>query len=211
MRCMLFIVFFAVVSFTLGWRLKELRHENVDSFPLSSLSPSVVNILSLGHKELYLDFAYLWLIQKLAEHPDRPPFKDASRMLSQIQMVTRHQPKIESLYTLSCFVLANDYHRSDLCENIANDGIAALPSSWLIPTVVAYMFAFVLQDPLKGAFYYKKAAAVSNCPEYIRGLANRILNRSLNKEDSIQNLRAIIEGTQDEDYRKFLRSYLQKR
>ena len=165
----------------------------------------------MGHKDLYLDFAYLWILQKIVRERKEIRLANADQLYSQIKLLTRHRPEIESLYTLSCFVLALDYRRPELCELIAIDGMQAIPSSWIIPSIVGYMFTYRLHDPLRGAYYYKKASENPKCPLYIKQLSVKLFNKELDNNNGDETLRSIIEGTDDEDYRNFLSDYLNHR
>lgn len=185
--------------------------EDEDSFPLLSVRPSLVNIVTLGHKGLYSDLSYFWLLQSLIrkdEHDVLPPLE---QLYDKIKLVMRHHPDIESLYTLSCFVMTLDYNQPKRCEEIAIEGMRALPKSWMIPSVVGYMFAFVLKDSAKASFYYEKTAKISNSPPYLAKLSKRLLNSAFDKKDAEETLNAIINGTKDEDYKEFLSRFLNSR
>jgi len=193
-----------------GLRLAEMRIEDEDNFPLLALNPSLINIVTVGHKGLYLDFAYFWLLQTLTNDDDKAVHQPED-VYRRIQLVIRHQPEVESIYTLSCFVMALDYNKPLLCEEIANIGMKARPDSWLIPAVVGYMFAFILKDPAKASYYYQKTESKPKRPEYVAKLSRRLMKGLTDKEDGTDALRTIVEGTDDEDYREFLIKFLGER
>lgn len=169
----------------------------------------MVNILTLGHKGLYSDLSYFWLLQNLIK--DKYTVKDPVLMSRQIRSVIRHRPNIESLYTLSCFVMTIDYHLPKECDEIAREGMNALPKSWMIPAVVGYVYAFVLKDMGKASYYYQKTRGIPRSPEYLSKLSDRLLKGILDKKDGEDALHAIIEGADDPDYRDFLIKFLNTR
>jgi hypothetical protein len=205
---LLLLIVLGYAVYTSGLRLADLRFEDEDVFPLLTLKPSLVNIVTLGHKELYNDLAYFWLLQTLIKEDDA--VRDHDQVLHKIQLLTKHRPQIESLYMLSCFVMALDFHRPQDCEAIINDGIDALPKSWLVPAIGGYMFAFVLKDPVKASLFYSKIESIPGHPDYLTKLNKRLL-KGIEKKDGEKALRSIIDGTTDDDYREFLLKFLNER
>lgn len=186
----------------------EMHLEDEDSFPLLSINPALVKIATLGHQDLYMDLAYFWLLQSLIV-PENS-LENADEIYRKIHLLMKHHPKIESLYTLSCFVMALDYHRPKLCEEFANEGMKALPKSWMIPATTAYMFAFVLKDPVKGSYFYKKTESLPQRPDFLVKLSERLMQGGVHPEDGDQALRSMIEEADDPDYKEFLIRYLNK-
>lgn len=186
-----------------------MRKEDEATFPLLAVHPSLLNIITLGHKNLYSDFAYFWLLQSLIN--DKYSSRDPDKLLNKINLVIRHHPNIDSLYSLSCFVMSLDYHRPGECEKILNEGMLALPQNWLLPALAGYMFAFVFHDNLKASYYYQKAAQIPTCPEYLRLLSKRLQNKSLDQPDAAKTLKAIIDGTEDNDYKEYIIKFLKER
>ncbi|MBI2602587.1 MAG: hypothetical protein HYW48_05990 [Deltaproteobacteria bacterium] len=170
------------------------------------MSPAFLKLATLGHKRLFDDVSYFWLLQSLISTSPQ----NAQLLFAKIQRVARHRPDIESLYTLSCFVLALDYKRPDLCEPVIQYGMRAKPESWLIPATQGYMSGFALKDPLRAAYYYRKAAERPRCPSYIAGLSQTMLETGLRGVNAGETLKVIIEGLEDADFRDFLKSFLEQ-
>lgn len=204
----LLIIILACSVYKTGSLLSDLQNEDDSAFPLLSLNPSLVNIITLGHKGLYSDFTYFWLLQSLIYEKEESPNPD--ELFAKIKLVTRNLPNIQSLYTLSCFVML-DLHKPNYCEEIAHAGMEALPNDWLIPAVIGYVFAFVMKDTTKGAYYYKKTQNIPGRPDYIIRLADKFLNKTIDKEDGERILREIIRETKDKEYKEFLLQFLMKR
>ncbi len=140
--------------------------------PLSLLSTSVLNTVTLGYRGLYDDFADIWLLQTLGEK-DVKRF-DPQQLITAIRSVTRHGPKLESLYLLSCFVLTFELAKPEECQAISVDGMKALPTSWRIPMTQGYVTAFVLNDPGAGALYYQLAGSLQGAPPFLASLATKL-------------------------------------
>ncbi|MBM4253214.1 MAG: hypothetical protein FJ146_14690 [Deltaproteobacteria bacterium] len=152
------------------------RQAMVPPPPLSQLSTSVLNTLTLGYRGLYDDFADIWLLQALGDK-DIKSF-DPRELIKTIRTVTRHGPKLESLYLLSCFVLAFEFKIPEECQAIIVDGMNAMPGSWRIPMTQGYITAFVLNDPATGALYYELAGSRPGAPAYFTSLATKLAARS---------------------------------
>lgn len=198
-----------LLTFQVGSKLSQWQKLEDTKPPFAVLEPQMLKILSLGHLRLYHDFSYFWLLQKLIQ--EKPQLADADKIFTQVKAVTRYQHDFESIYMSSCFILAFDYKRPDLCESIVKDGIKAVPDSWSLPAMMGYMSAFQLKDSSKAAYYYAKASSHPKCPAYIAKLSKSILNKDPKKLEQEDTIRAIIEGTEDADYRTFLQNHLPKR
>jgi hypothetical protein len=153
----------------------NLSAERLSTPPLSRLSTSMLNVVTLGHRGLYDDFADIWLLQTLGDQKVKQ--LDPKALVDTIKMVTRHGPKLESLYLLSCFVLAFELQQPNECLGITIDGIKALPLSWRVPMTQGYVDAFLLNDPASAALYYELASSRPGAPTYLRGFATKLAAR----------------------------------
>lgn len=185
-----------------GMKLSRLHMEEEQVMPFAQLEPAIIDVITLGHKGLYSDFSYFWLLQSLIYENEGE--QTAEELFRKIMLITRHHPQIESLYTLSCFVMIKDFGNVEYCEEIAKEGMKALPNSWYIPAVVGYAFAFIVEDPVKASFYYKKTEDLPRSPDYLKKLGERLLKGVVEKEEGGKALRSIIENTEDPDYKDFL-------
>lgn len=147
-----------------------------DTPPLSLWSDRSINAAMLGHRSLYDDFLSIWLVQLLADE-NLPTYADVDQTYKIITTVTRLHPKIESIYLFSCFVLALDFNRPDLCEPISLDGLKAFPESWRIPMTQGFIAAFKLGDYARAAGYYSIASTRSTSPEWVKSLAQKLVDK----------------------------------
>lgn len=155
---------------------ERAEYKVVTSPPLGSLDPKILDIMMLGHGGLYDDFVLVWSIQILAE-PDLKNMTNADELSNTLLGILKHQPKIEGIYLLACYVLGLDFQRGDLCDKISVEGLKAFPNSWRIPMTQGFMASFVAKDDLKAAAFYELAASRPESPEYVGKLAKRLTAR----------------------------------
>lgn len=173
---------------------------------LARLDRRIIDLLTLGHGRLYDDYIYLWLLQHLMEKPKLSDnHNDSASMLYQkIKTVISLEPKIESIYLLSCFILAFEHSRPELCEIISIKGLHAIPDSWRIPMTQGFIFAFRLDQPAKAGIFYKLASMRKNSPSYVARLAERLLSRQHNQLDKQQSLQLLLEIPELNSIKNFL-------
>jgi hypothetical protein len=148
----------------------------VSAPPMSGLNSKSIDILTLGHRGIFDDIATIWIIQFLGDK-ELVKTSSAEDVYKAIYSFTRHQPRMEGIYLLSCFVLALDFDHPEYCESISLDGLKAFPDSWRIPMAQGFIASFKLQDDLKAAAFYQMAASRPNSPEYVGRLAKRLSER----------------------------------
>jgi hypothetical protein len=170
----------------------------VSSPPMSTLNSKSIDILTLGHRGIYDDLATIWTIQFLGDK-DLANKASAEEVYKAVSSFTKHQPKIEAIYLISCFVLALDYNRPEYCESISLDGLKAFPDSWRIPMVQGFVASFKLQDDIKASAFYQMAASRPNSPAYVGKLATRLANRGFangqDMNETLDMLREVPGGT----------------
>jgi hypothetical protein len=165
---------------------------------MSSLNSKTIDLITLGHRGLYDDFAMIWIIQFLGDESLKSK-ATADEVFTAIQSFTQHQPKIEAIYLISCFVLSFDFNRPELCEPISVDGLKAFPDSWRIPMTQGFMSSFKLKDHMKAAVFYQIAASKPQSPPYVANLARRLADQGFaNGQDlneTLDLLREVPGGT----------------
>ena len=172
---------------------ERAEYKIVSSPPLASMDPKILDTMLLGHGGLYDDFAMIWSIQILAE-PNLKNMTTADELSKTLQKILKHQPKIEGIYLLSCYVLGLDFQRGDLCDKISIEGLKAFPDSWRIPMTQGFMASFVAKDDLKAAAFYELAASRPKSPEYVGRLAKRLTARGYaDGEDLSETVRLMSE------------------
>lgn len=164
------------------WRFAKRDYRHMDAPPLAKMNTRFIDIFTLGHRGLYDDFVTIWSLQALMDLKLSlvPPEEVQKAVLS----VTRHYPKVESLYSVSCYILAYDFKRPDLCERITADGIKALPDSWRIPMIQGYLYYEPLKNMRNATLYYGLASSKEKAPAFLKRLAtNMVKKNALELED----------------------------
>jgi hypothetical protein len=163
----------------IGTRSGELERAHwrlVTAAPLTSLNTNLINVVTLGHRGLFDDFATIWTIQFIADNKLTSK-SNADDVYKAVSAVTQHHPRTEILYIISCFTLAFDFKRFDLCESISRDGLVALPKSFRIPMMQGFVSMYLLHDNLKAAAFYQMAASHPESPAYIGHLAGKLAKK----------------------------------
>lgn len=200
------LLFIGLLLATNPQRLKTLRSE-YDIFappPLTRFSPALVSILTLGHKAIYDDFINIWLLQTLMD--TRKGTDDAS-MMTLIRSVIKHQPKLETLYMLSCFVMAQDFKKPGHCQEITLAGLKAFPTSWRLPMTQGYIEYFMLKQPAQAASFFMMAASRPNSPEYVQKTVRNLLDKNdLSPSDLQKSLEIMAENENNKAFIQLLKS-----
>lgn len=170
------------------WRFAKRDYALLEAPPLVDLDTRLITAMTLGNVGVYDDVIYLWTLQSLVD--PRLKTKDPVAVQESILRVTRHNPKIETLYMMSCFVLAFDLKRPDLCERITLDGLKATPDGWRIPITQGFIFAHELKDPKNAAMYYGLAASRPDAPPFVGRYAKKLIDTN---ELSIEELQATLD------------------
>ncbi len=179
-------------------KLERQAWKLVSVAPLSSLNTNLINVITLGHRGLYDDFATIWTVQFLAES-NLASKSTADEVYAAIDSVTRHHPKFESLYIIGCFTMADVFKRFDRCEKISSDGMIAFPRSYQIPMVEGVLLMNELKDNLKAAAFFQLAAAAPGSPKYLNSVAEKLIKKGFldgqELNDSLNLLRDIPGGS----------------
>ncbi len=172
--------------------------------PLSNLDPAFINIISLGHPQLYDDFIVMWMIQ-LSAHRELTPeqFQQLGSMYQSLGGVYR--PKHESFYMLGCFTMALDARHPEYCHPLTEIGLSAFPDSWRIPMMQGYIDGFKIKNYPRAAHYYHMASSRPDSPEYVRKVAIKMLNQEGVSQDEIETmLNSIVSSPGRESFRSFV-------
>jgi hypothetical protein len=151
--------------------------------PLVEMDPRVIDILTMGHRGLYDDFINIWAIQILM---DEAVLKESpDDVADAIRRVTRQGPKLESLYMLSCFVMAMDFRRPDLCLPFTMDGLAAFPESWKIPLTQGAIMAFRMDKRAEAAPFFHLASIRPKAPPFLASFSRKLQQQANVSSDDV--------------------------
>lgn len=164
--------------------------------PLIHHQPLSVSTVFLGHKRLYVDYLYLWLLQYLLPHKGIL-LESEETLLTRTHSVLKWQPPMESIYLLSCHLLGLEKKKHKNCLPILTKGMEAAPYSWRIPLMLAYIYGFLEDDRLKASKYYKISSEKKGAPAFTQSLALKLQeNKNLSLKDKLR----IFESIRKKDY-----------
>ena len=200
------ILFSILVGYWSNDRLESFVKSTLVEHPVPGwilIPKKAVGIFTLGNQRVYEDLVSLWLLQSLILRPsEEPPSKEV--MKARIDAVLVHEPKIESLYLLTCFILTKRYNLPESCEAVSQTGIKALSSSWKIAMVQGYMSAFVLKKPEIGAYYFFLASKMDRSPPYVKAAAQRYRDQAIAAKIDPDNMEDLLKNMPDlEGYKDF--------
>lgn len=185
-------------------RTTEIQSSPITPPPLAGVDPRILNVLTLGHKNLYDDFAHLWMIQSLMT-PYDPGLADA--MMGSIRTVLGHHPKIETLYMLACFVINSEFKKPEYCQEIINAGLVAFPQSWRLPMTQGFIHAFLLDQPAQASAYFTMAASRAKSPPYVAKVAEKLIRKeNLNLDDLNKSVELLMGTPYESRFREMLRN-----
>jgi hypothetical protein len=215
MKAIFATIWICILGYGLGLVSNKTRHYATESYrlvepaPLSSIEPRILNIITLGFRGVYDDFLSIWTIQFLADARLKNFATD--EVFAAIKSTTRQRPKIESIYMLSCFVLALDLNRPDLCKEIIIDGMNALPDSWRLPVTQGFIYAYKLNDFANAAIFYSLAASRPGAPSFLKKLSQNMIEKNeLSVEDMQTSLLNMFDSAGGSKVGNFLNYMMQK-
>jgi hypothetical protein len=176
--------------------------------PLSHVKPEFLNILLLGHKPIYEDFISVWLLQTIMQEGVTKEFEP---MMSQIRSVIRHEPKLETTYMLSCFIMIKELKHPEVCQEIILAGLRAFPMSWRLLMTQAYVEFAEMNHPAQAASFFMMAAQRENAPDYVKKAAKKLLEtKTLTSEDLEASMNLISDKEGSAQFKKLLESVRNK-
>ncbi len=215
MKAIFTTIWICILGYGLGLVSNKTRHYATESYrlvepaPLSTLDHRLLSIITLGFRGVYDDFLSIWTIQFLAD--ERLKKFSTEEIFSAIKSTTRQRPKIESIYMLSCFVMAMDLNRPDLCKEIIIDGMNALPDSWRLPMTQGFMYAYKLNDLPNAAVFYALAASRPGSPVFLQKLVKHMAEQNeLSVEDMQSSLSTLFDSKSGSKVGNFLNDMMNK-
>lgn len=195
----------ALVS-TMPARIVHLKgsYELYAAPPLAHMNPRFLTAFMLGQKAVYDDFISIWLLQTLMQTDTK---KDHEKLMEQIRSVIKHQPKLETTYMLSCFVMLNELKHPEYCQEINLTGLKAFPMSWRLLMTQAFVEYSAMNHPAQGASFFMMAAQRENAPPYVKKAAEKLLKtKTLTDEDIRASLELISQSEGRSQFADLLKS-----
>ena len=204
---LLAVMTLAALWHTYPQRVAQLQrsYDPLAAPPLSEMNPALINIFTLGHKNIYDNFINIWLLQIIIDSERK---HNPEELMQTIRSVIRHQPKLETIYMLSCFVMFQDYKRPEYCQEIILAGLGAFPESWRLPMTQAFVHYFLLKEPAQAAGFFMMAASRPQSPPYVQRLVQKLLQENTLAPEDIEKSLEIMGMTGPGDqFRKMLETF----
>lgn len=161
------------------------------SFPVFSQLPTpLLKVATLGFKDLYDDYAFVWVLQELVKPSKASSF---GGLKAKVDFILLSSPKIESLYTLSCFVFMFGYKDISSCLDVLSKGAKTLPKSWRISLTQGYVYAFERKEYKKAFYYYRRAAKIEGSPAYLESFSKKLLEGNVSTLDRKKSLEILFD------------------
>lgn len=200
------LIFGGALVSTMPGRIVKLQqsYELYAAPPLAHMNPKFLSAFMLGQKAVYDDFISIWLLQTLMQSG---VVKDHEKLMEQIRSVIKHEPKLETTYMLSCFVMINELKHPEYCQEINLAGLKAFPMSWRLLMTQAFVEYSAMNHPAQGASFFMMAAQRENAPPYVKKAAEKLLKtRTLTDEDIQASLELITQAEGKSQFVDMLKS-----
>ena len=140
-------------------RLSTFQKQEVTGNFSLLLSKDLYPVLSLGFKDFFDDLVYLWVLDELGQDS-----KDIRREVldDRVFSFLKLSPRIESFYTLSCFVYLFELQDKLSCLKVLESAELVFSDNWRIFFTLGYLYAFEIGDVEKASYYYEKASLKKN-------------------------------------------------
>ena len=168
------ILCFAIlyIDSTSSSRLATLQKSksNYQLPPLSSYSPTVIAIATIGQSALYDDFISIWLTVELQSPHKKEDVPDLDPFISSILEL---KPLVPSSYYLPCYLMI-ELEASRKCIKYLDIGKKLFPNDWKMPFLEGYISLFILSEPQKASKYFAEAEKLEKAPKYIKGIRTKL-------------------------------------
>jgi hypothetical protein len=191
--------------------IRDKSNEVVTLPPLAEFDPKLVNIIFLGHKNLYDAIVSIWVTQILND--PRLSERDALDLVKFVKLVSRHKPKLEkTLFVGVCVALMQKLKRPDLCFPVMEEGMNILTESWVLPLTQGYVEGLILKNKERASFFYFLASTKKEVPEYVGRVAEKLSKsaETLQDEDYVRSMEMMLNVPGGERFLDFLKGTLSK-
>ena len=160
---------------------------------------------SFGFRNAMADVAWLQAVQ-VAGSMDMT-HGDYNRLYSLLNIAVNFDPRFDVPYLLGGLILGESPDHGMEALRILDRGGAQFPDDWQYPFYKGYTLYFNIGDSAAAGEEMAQAAELPNSPDYLLGLATRMLTEGNEPETAIRLLASIIEKETNE----FRRSALERR
>ncbi len=148
----------------------EKSKSNYQLPPLSSYSPTVIAIATIGQRALYDDFISIWLTVEL-QNPHKK--EDITELDPFISAILELKPLVPSSYYLPCYLMI-ELKDSRKCIKYLDIGKKLFPNDWKMPFLEGYISLFLLSEPKRASVYFSQAEKLEKAPKYVKGIRMKL-------------------------------------
>lgn len=168
--CIVFFCFFLI------WNSRALKSElealQKRGFVFSLVPKTFFNVMTLGFSDFAEEIFFFNLLEDLGK--EKIPREKKSELIQKISLFSSLSPRIESFYTLACFVLLFDFSEDAACLQILESGKKALSKSWRLPLTQGYVYAFRLEKYKEASRAYEEASEKTGSPAYLFSFSEKL-------------------------------------
>lgn len=155
----------------------------------------------IGYHHVGADMFWLKLLQVVGKK--RNSDDEYEWIYHALDVITTLDPQYAYAYYVGGNILGDLAQRPDLSNQLLEKGMNANPDIWYLPFLLGYNHYFLLGDPVRGAEYTMRAAALPDRPAYLPGLATRLAAEAGNPDTALAFLESRFRETQDPGMRTF--------
>jgi len=197
--------------------------------------PEYVKMMSLGFNELAADIYWIRTVLyfgRRIEVDDHKYFEEILRgeilddtsfiqwkrdvayrfryLYKMLDIVTDLNPYFLIPYTFGGLYLSLLAERPDLSVKILEKGSEYLDKEWRIPYMLGFNYYFFMNDSLKTAENFMKAATLPGCPPAALGISRKLLEKTAKKDVAIDFLTGMAGKTENRELREEIEKILEK-
>lgn len=175
---------------------ERLPIQVVETNNLQAPNPTLVNILTLGHRRLAADLIWLDALQYFggtagARH-------QYARMPETLEAVVDLDPDFKYIYIFGGITLTTTLEGVAAADHLLSRCIDRFPDEWRCPFYLGFNAYIYLDDPQRAARYVEQAAKLPDAPSFLASWAVKVLTTAGLCDRSIEMLDSIAASTRDE-------------
>ncbi|MDI6807498.1 MAG: hypothetical protein QME66_00750 [Candidatus Eisenbacteria bacterium] len=206
------ILLSALVSFAIACSLADRIERGREDFLKGELmyfpSGLFIKEFSLGHAPLMADLIWLRGIQYYGEHKltDRN-FKYLSHIFNTL---TTLDPQFSAGYIFGSLIISQEAGETASAIHLLEKGVRENPGNWELLFETGFTYYVFLSDYRKSAQYFRLAAQIPNCPEYVTRFAAYSSSKSGDVDFAIKLWAELMRNTKNQQMREIAERNIRK-
>jgi len=150
---------------------------------------------SFGFRNVLSDVVWLEAVQVVGNQKMTPPEYD--RLFELLNVASDFDPKFEIPYLLGGLILGESPPHARKALRVLERGKRQYPADWRFPFYMGFTHYFSLGDAVAGGGAMAEAARLPGSPDYLAGLASRMLSEGRAPEAAMALLEPIVRQESD--------------